>query len=101
LIAVDFVAQALIKASEAPHWPGPINIASGQGTRLTDLAAWVLALTASSSKTVVLPARSEEVVGFIADVSAMKTHLGLQPPEPLQLLPGMVALNPTTYASAG
>ncbi|HLF79274.1 MAG TPA: SDR family NAD(P)-dependent oxidoreductase [Dehalococcoidia bacterium] len=100
LVPVAFIVEALIRTSEAPEWPGPINIASGKGTRLTDLAARVLELTGSPSRMTFLPARTEEVVGFVADVSAMQQHLGLQPPEPLRHLPNMVALTVAPYVNA-
>jgi UDP-glucose 4-epimerase len=77
---IDFVwvqdaVDALICASETISLPGPINVGSGQGTPIIRLAERILQLTGSTSNVLLQPARSEEVVGFVADVTAMKRHL--------------------------
>ena len=56
----------------------PVNIGSGRGTRIMDLAARILALTRSSSRIIRTPARELEVARFIADISRMRS-LGLEP----------------------
>ena len=92
---IDFVwvadaVEALIEVSNCQSYSGPINIGSGHGTPIQDLARLILEQTQSGSKLQVLPARAEEVVGFIADVSAMRTHLGIEPPsQPLYQLPSL------------
>jgi nucleoside-diphosphate-sugar epimerase len=91
LIPVGFVVEALLRAADADSWPGPINVASGRGTPLTDLAQQVLSLTGAACRAVFLPAREEEVIGFVADVSLLKRDLGLEPPPPLERLPQLVA----------
>jgi len=69
----------------------PVNIGSGQGTSILDLARRILELTNSRSKIVVQPARSAEVAKFTADVRRMQVRLGLQPPtDPLFGLPQLV-----------
>jgi UDP-glucose 4-epimerase len=100
LIPVDFVVKALLRAAEAPSWTGPINIASGKGTPLIELAQQVLSLTGAETRTRFLPAREEEVIGFVADVTALKPRLGLIPPEPLAGLSDMVEASRASYLHA-
>ena len=82
---IDFVwvedaVEALIEVSNGQSYTGPINVGSGHGTPIKDLAQLILEQTQSGSTLRVLPARAEEVVGFIADVSAMRARLGIEPP---------------------
>jgi nucleoside-diphosphate-sugar epimerase len=89
---VDQVVEALVRASTYPIVGQPVNIGSGQGTALLDLAKRILALFDTDSGLDLQPARSAEVVQFTADVSRMQSLLGLQPPEdPLFGLSKMVA----------
>jgi UDP-glucose 4-epimerase len=92
LIWIDTVVDALIKASEVDTLSGPVNIGAGRGTRIMDLAARVCSAVGSASRIEVLPARGEEVVGFVADVTRLRTHLGIEPPaDPLAGLAVMAA----------
>jgi UDP-glucose 4-epimerase len=80
---LDFVwvgkaVEALLAASEQPV-TGPINIGSGQGTPLNCLAQAILQLAPTHSRLVIEPARSAEVVRFVADVSLMRCHLSVEP----------------------
>lgn len=82
---IDFVwvedaVEALLRISSSESCAGPINVGSGHGTRIKDLASLILSQTRSSSTLRVLPARAEEVIGFVADVSAMRSSLGIEPP---------------------
>ena len=56
-----------------------LNIGSGQGTAILDLAQRILALVQRGSKLDMQPARSAEVVRFTADVTRMRALLGLEP----------------------
>lgn len=78
-VPVGTAVRALIRASEAPL-SGPINVGTGRGTSLLELAARVRALTGFRSEVQVEPSRDAEVVQFIADVSRMRSHLGVEPP---------------------
>lgn len=71
--------------------PGPVNIGSGQGTKILDLAQRVLDVTGSKSRVVLTAARGIEVARFVADVGLMRS-LGLIPDEdPLQHLAEVVS----------
>jgi nucleoside-diphosphate-sugar epimerase len=92
---IDFVwvedaVEALIRASNSESCPGPLNIGSGHGTPIKELARLILEQTQSASPLRVLPARAEEVVGFVADISAMRVCLGMEPPlQALHQLPAI------------
>ncbi len=94
---IDFVSipqtvEALIRASTAENIIGtPINIGSGVGTPILELAERILSLTQSGSKLDLQPARSVEVVKFVAQIDRMKALLDLCPPsDPLTHLADMV-----------
>jgi UDP-glucose 4-epimerase len=96
---VGTAVDALLFASER-GLPGPINIGSGIGTRILDLADRVLKVTAAKTKVVRTPARSVEVAKFTADVTRMRS-LGLTPEtDPLGHLQELVAAYPASSANA-
>jgi nucleoside-diphosphate-sugar epimerase len=69
-----------------------VNVASGQGTPILDLARRVIEVCSTQSRIEMLPAREQEVVGFVADVGRMRSELHLEPPtEPLAYLSLMQA----------
>ena len=74
---VGTVVDALLYAAEH-GLPGPLNIGSGVGTKILDLAARILELTGSASKLILTPAREIEVAKFVADTQLMRS-LGLVP----------------------
>ena len=88
---LDFVwigtaVDALISAGECQAGE-PINVGSGTGTRLADLAQRIITAMGSRSSVRREPARSVEVERFIADVSRMRQHLHMEPlADPLQRL---------------
>jgi UDP-glucose 4-epimerase len=90
-IWVGKVVDALVAATTCPA-DGPINIGSGQGTALVDLAHRIKKITRSESQVRTVPARSAEVVRFVADTTKMGSMLGLQAPadslESLELMVG-------------
>jgi len=51
---------------------GPINVASGIGTSLFELATMIKSMVTSNSRIVVKPAREIEVVKFTADISLLQ-----------------------------
>ena len=79
------VVTALVAAASAPA-DCPINIGSGQGTTLLELAARVLEITGSASTVQHLPGRSIEVNRFVADISAARRILAYDPARPLEHL---------------
>ncbi len=88
LVPVEVVVRALRRAAETALDGQPVNVGSGQGVTLRELAARVRALPGVSVDLRVLPARSVEVTRFVADVTRMRDLLGLEPPaEPLVDLP--------------
>lgn len=87
---VQQVVEALVRAAEADIVGRPINIGSGRGTPILELAERTLADSDGHSRLDLQPARSIEVARFTADVSRMQKELGLAPPEdPLFGLPGL------------
>ncbi len=87
---VGTAVDALVCAAQR-DLPGPVNIGSGVGTKILDLAERVLAVTRSKSRIVRTAAREIEVARFVADTRAMRS-LGLAPEaDPLQHLSEIVA----------
>lgn len=93
---IDFVwvaqvVEALMRATTADMLGQPINVGSGKGVPILDLAKRILSLTTSESQLDHRPARGVEVVRFEAQVDKMQHVLGLEPPDdPLVYLDGMV-----------
>ena len=79
-VPVSVVVSALLRAGEISLNGTPVNVGSGQGTSLKDLARQIQMLPGAHVKVNVLPARSVEVTRFVADVARMQTVLDLQPP---------------------
>jgi nucleoside-diphosphate-sugar epimerase len=89
-VPVGLVVEALRRAAERSLDGQPVNVGSGVGTTLYDLAARVQALSGAAVGLRVLPARAVEVTRFVADVSRMRALLGLEPPsDPLIALPDL------------
>jgi UDP-glucose 4-epimerase len=88
---VDTVVEAIVRASTYDVVGQPVNVASGTGTAILDLARRILDLVDSDSQIALRPARNAEVVRFVADVTRMRELLGLEPPaDPLHALTHMV-----------
>jgi UDP-glucose 4-epimerase len=89
-VPVGLVVEALRRAAERSLGGQPVNVGSGVGTTLYDLAARIQALSGAAVGLRVLPARTMEVTRFVADVSRMRALLGLEPPsDPLVALPDL------------
>jgi UDP-glucose 4-epimerase len=80
LVPVDVVALALLRTIERGPLPAPVNVGSGVGTPLLDIAAQVLAVTGSGSGIDLQPAREIEVSRFCAETSRLRDLLGVEPP---------------------
>lgn len=91
LIWVDNVVEALLRVGLGEYCSQPINIGSGKGTRILDLAHAVIAYSESLSTVQVVPARSIEVERYVADVSRARTALAWKAPaEPLMHLQQLI-----------
>jgi UDP-glucose 4-epimerase len=80
---IDFVSvkkavEGLLAAADC-ELTGPINIGSGTGVTLQQVAHRILAATHSPAKIEILPARKVEVVRFVADVRRMRNVLSVCP----------------------
>ncbi len=90
LVTVDLVVAALRRAAEESLGGRVVNVGSGVGTPLRDLANRIARLPSREVGLRVLPARSIEVTRFIAGVARMRDLLDLAPPaDPLE---GLAAL---------
>jgi UDP-glucose 4-epimerase len=84
-IWIDDVANALceIGMSKTFHTHA-LNVGSGSGTTITTLANKIGEICGKPFEIVLMPKRSQDVFGFIADISMMKCLLGWSPlPDPL------------------
>ena len=77
---IETVIDALERLGLGSFVAGPLNIASGKGTLITDLAERVRREAGSSSSIEIAAARDSEVVQFVADISAANAYLGIQVP---------------------
>lgn len=91
-VPVGLTCEALLRAAQT-DLDGPVNIGSGQGSTLQDLAARVAAcLPGQGVETRLLPPRGPEVVRFVAATRRLRDVLGLEPPaDPLAELPAVLA----------
>lgn len=89
-IWVDVVVDALIAAARPEVAPTTINVGSGVGCRLADVAARVVETVRSSSRVVLRAAPAGDVQRFVADVRRMTDTLGV--PAPFDPLAGIPAL---------
>jgi UDP-glucose 4-epimerase len=91
-VPVRVVVEALWRLALEPS-DAPINVGSGTGVSLQDVAARIIQATRSDSEIDYAPARSEEVVKFVADVGRMRGRLRVEAPDdPLADLPGQIEL---------
>ena len=88
---VGTAVQALIAAGER-GFRGPTNIGSGKGTQILDLARRIVEVTKSPSRIRRSPARSEEVVRFVADTRRMREEGIVPDDDPLAHLAEMAQM---------
>lgn len=85
-IWVGHVVDALLAAATCRN-DGAVNVGSGEGVPILDLGKRILELTHGASQLRILPARSVEVVRFVAHTGRMRSVLGIEPPsDPLAAL---------------
>jgi UDP-glucose 4-epimerase len=88
---IDQAVDALIKAAAAEGSLPPINVASGTGTRIIDLARRIVRLVDGRSQIKILPPDERGVTRFVASVERMREMLRLDPPlDPLAHLPRLL-----------
>jgi UDP-glucose 4-epimerase len=80
---VGDVVNALLLAQSHSTAGNAVNIGSGRGAPLSELAARILEITGSSSPLHFAPARSAEVDRFVADIQLAKDILGYRPSDSL------------------
>lgn len=89
-VPVAVAVEALLRAGERTL-EEPVNVGSGRGTTLVELAQRILALAGDGAGIERRPARDAEVVRFVAEVSRLREVLGIEPPaDPLGDLPLLV-----------
>ena len=70
---------------------GPVNVGSGQGIRIVELAHRIVALAGNQSPIRYCAPRGIEVIRFVADTKRMRTLLGVDPAgDPLGCLPSLL-----------
>jgi len=87
LVWIELVIEALIRSTTYAVTGIPINIGSGSGVSIMDLAQSIIQLSHSSSKIIIQPARSVEVNKYVADITRMNDMLHLQ--SNIKLLDGL------------
>src|SRR5262249_37563094 len=90
LIHVDRVVDSLMRVGFGPHVPCPVNIGSGQGIPVLQLAERILKLTQSDSRISRVPSRPVEVTQFVADPAKARALLGLRDEDALARLPELI-----------
>jgi UDP-glucose 4-epimerase len=84
---IDVVVDALIQAAFGSYIRGPVNIGSGKGTTILELARRIVDLSHSVSKIEVAEEREQEVRRFVADITRAKRLLKIpEPDDPLWAL---------------
>lgn len=77
---IETVVEALWRVGFGDPIHEPLNIGSGQGITISNLARRVLELAGGRSSLQIAPARQTEVTRFIADVNRARQAVGLHPP---------------------
>jgi UDP-glucose 4-epimerase len=90
-IWVTDVVDAMVRAADADVALPPINVASGTGTKILDLARRIGHLVGHACEIKLVPRRSIEVTRFVGNPERMTQLLGLTPAsDPLANLAGMI-----------
>jgi nucleoside-diphosphate-sugar epimerase len=96
---VGHVVEAMLRAADADVALPPINVASGTGTRILDLARRIVQLCGRSTEITIVPGRRIEVTRFIGGPERMSELLGVTPAaDPLSELSTLI--RPTAGAAA-
>jgi UDP-glucose 4-epimerase len=76
---VGQIVEALLRTAELEGATPPINIGSGTGTRIIDLARRIRLMAGTRSQIELVPARAVEVVQYVARIDRMRQLLGVEP----------------------
>lgn len=79
---VEGIVKGIKKFSQAKN--NTLNIATGKGERLTEIAQFVKKNLKSESQILIKPSRQGEVIKFVADISKAKRILGYRPKYSIQ-----------------
>jgi nucleoside-diphosphate-sugar epimerase len=94
-VGIETVIAAVHRAGTLDDPLRPVNVGSGTGTRIVDLARRIARLALRTPKIQLQPARTVDVTRFIANVDRMRQTLGIEPPlDPLARLPDMIPVTP-------
>jgi len=77
-VHIDHVVDALMKAGFDKHVACPVNVGSGKGTTIAELAERILTILHSGSEIRWMPSRDMEVAQFVADTTNARKLLGLE-----------------------
>lgn len=101
-IHVDDVAEANVRAMLAPEGNETINVGTGQGTSVNELAGWLTGFIAPELTPSHGPAPTGEPRDSIADIGRLRDLLGLEPSTDIRRrLPGLVESRRRALAAAG
>ena len=76
-IYIDYVVKALINASKYSLKGQPVNIGSGKGTKIIDLANYIKSLSKSNVEIISFPVREFETNNFVANIRRSEQLLGM------------------------
>jgi UDP-glucose 4-epimerase len=89
---IETVLDALVRAGFGEHIKGPVNVASGKGTKISELATRVLKETSVQGTLQYVPRHPAEVRGFVADVTRAKSDFNIDSrKDPLSHLDEVIA----------
>jgi UDP-glucose 4-epimerase len=98
---IDTVINALIAAA-GKDLTEPVNIATGVGTSIVDLARHIVQHVGMGSAIDMQPARAIEVTTFTADTTQMRAQLGIEPDaEPLAHVATLIDIARATQHGVG
>jgi len=85
---IGVVVDALIQAAFGEWVRDPVNVGSGKGVTLLELAQRITGIVGSRTPIRIAPKRQEEVRRFVADIARAREFFGIRAPEdPLSQLP--------------
>lgn len=89
---IETVLDALVRLGCGSYVAGPLNVGSGTGTTILELARRVIDAAGSASAVEVLDRRDGEVMRFVADTATAVREVGLAiPDDPLFGLPAIIS----------
>ncbi|MGH2369810.1 MAG: SDR family NAD(P)-dependent oxidoreductase [Chloroflexota bacterium] len=104
---IDFIwvgqaVEALVRAAASNGSLPPINVASGTGTRILDLARRIARLAQCQPRIKLLPEAEVGATRFVANVERMRQMLRIEPPlDPFAHLPSLLPLPAHAVSSLG